>query len=88
MNRITRKKLSEVALPLEAINKAPAREKSIRQGHPPTLHLRWARRPLAAGGGAAVTHGEETLLAGRRAGYHGLSIAMEFPRTSLDEGFP
>ncbi len=43
-----RKKLIEVALPLEAINKASAREKSIRHGHPSTLHLWWARRPLAA----------------------------------------
>ena len=43
-----RKKLIEVALPLEAINVASAREKSIRQGHPCTLHLWWARRPLAA----------------------------------------
>jgi putative DNA methylase len=42
-----KKKLIEVALPLEAINKASAREKSIRQGHPSTLHLWWARRPLA-----------------------------------------
>ena len=41
------KKLIEVALPLEAINKASAREKSIRHGHPSTLHLWWARRPLA-----------------------------------------
>jgi len=44
----TRKKLIEVALPLEAINTASAREKSIRHGHPSTLHLWWARRPLAA----------------------------------------
>src|ERR1700675_2591989 len=44
----TSKKLIEVALPLEAINKAAAREKSIRHGHPSTLHLWWARRPLAA----------------------------------------
>ncbi len=44
----TRKKLIEVALPLEAINVASAREKSIRHGHPSTLHLYWARRPLAA----------------------------------------
>jgi len=44
----TKKKLIEVALPLEAINKACAREKSIRHGHPSTLHLWWARRPLAA----------------------------------------
>jgi putative DNA methylase len=45
---IFRKKLIEVALPLEAINAASAREKSIRHGHPSTLHLWWARRPLAA----------------------------------------
>jgi putative DNA methylase len=45
---ISRKKLIEVALPLDAINKAAAREKSIRHGHPSTLHLWWARRPLAA----------------------------------------
>ena len=44
----TQKKLIEVALPLDAINKASAREKSIRHGHPSTLHLWWARRPLAA----------------------------------------
>jgi putative DNA methylase len=44
----TRKKLIEVALPLDAINVASAREKSIRHGHPSTLHLWWARRPLAA----------------------------------------
>jgi putative DNA methylase len=43
-----KKKLIEVSLPLEAINAAGAREKSIRQGHPSTLHLYWARRPLAA----------------------------------------
>ena len=43
-----RKKLIEVSIPLEAINVASAREKSIRQGHPSTLHLWWARRPLAA----------------------------------------
>jgi len=45
---ITKKKLIEVALPLDAINEACAREKSIRHGHPSTLHLWWARRPLAA----------------------------------------
>ena len=47
---IDRKKLIEVALPLDAINAASAREKekSIRHGHPSTLHLWWARRPLAA----------------------------------------
>ncbi|MCS7037544.1 MAG: DUF1156 domain-containing protein [Saprospiraceae bacterium] len=45
---ITRTKLIEVALPLDAINHHSAREKSIRHGHPSTLHLWWARRPLAA----------------------------------------
>src|SRR5208337_1677134 len=45
---IARKKLIEVALPLEAINKASAREKSIRHGHPSTLHQWWARRPHGA----------------------------------------
>ncbi|MYA17961.1 MAG: DUF1156 domain-containing protein, partial [Gammaproteobacteria bacterium] len=44
----SRKKLIEVALPLDAINEASRREKSIRHGHPSTLHLWWARRPLAA----------------------------------------
>lgn len=43
-----KKKLIEVALPLEAINAESAREKSIRHGHPSTLHLWWARRPLVA----------------------------------------
>jgi putative DNA methylase len=47
-NMKLRKKLIEVALPLEAINTASAKEKSIRYGHPSTLHLWWARRPLAA----------------------------------------
>ncbi|WUA11869.1 DUF1156 domain-containing protein [Nocardia sp. NBC_01377] len=37
-----------MALPLEAINRESAREKSIRHGHPSTMHLWWARRPLAA----------------------------------------
>ena len=45
---ISPKKLIEVALPLDDINGAAAREKSIRHGHPSTLHLWWARRPLAA----------------------------------------
>jgi putative DNA methylase len=48
LNAEMKKKLIEVALPLEAINKEAAREKSIRHGHPSTLHLWWARRPLAA----------------------------------------
>ncbi|MBN9276787.1 MAG: DUF1156 domain-containing protein, partial [Hyphomicrobium sp.] len=43
-----KKKLIEVAIPLEAINAASAKEKNIRHGHPSTLHLWWARRPLAA----------------------------------------
>ena len=43
-----RKKLIEVGLPLVAINAESAREKSIGHGHPSTLHLWWARRPLAA----------------------------------------
>ena len=43
-----RKKLIEVALPLDDINAESARGKSIRHGHPSTLHLWWARRPLAA----------------------------------------
>lgn len=42
-----KKKLIETSLPLEAINEASVREKSIRHGHPSTLHLYWARRPLA-----------------------------------------
>src|SRR5713226_2276445 len=43
-----KRKLIEVALPLEAINRESAREKSIRHGHPSTFHIWWARRPLAA----------------------------------------
>ena len=43
-----RRKLIETAIPLDAINRESAREKSIRHGHPSTLHLWWARRPLAA----------------------------------------
>lgn len=45
---VQRRKLIEVALPLEKINAEAAREKSIRHGHPSTIHLWWARRPLAA----------------------------------------
>lgn len=47
-NKKPKRKLIEVALPLEAINIASSREKSIRHGHPSTLHIWWARRPLAA----------------------------------------
>jgi putative DNA methylase len=47
MSSPVRKKLIEVALPLEAINRESAREKSIRHGHPSTLHLWWSRKPLA-----------------------------------------
>src|ERR1700687_1258701 len=43
-----KRKLIEVALPPGASNKEAAGEKSIRHGHPSTLHLWWARRPLAA----------------------------------------
>ena len=43
-----RKKMIEVSIPLDAINAESSREKSIRHGHPSTLHLWWARRPLAA----------------------------------------
>ena len=48
MTETGNRKLIEVAIPLEAINAASVREKSIRHGHPSTLHLWWARRPLAA----------------------------------------
>ncbi|WP_328769405.1 DUF1156 domain-containing protein [Streptomyces sp. NBC_00286] len=48
MTTTPKRKLIEVALPLEVINRESAREKSIRHGHPSTLHLWWARRPLAA----------------------------------------
>src|SRR4051794_30387090 len=48
MTATPRRKLIEVAIPLETINRESAREKSIRHGHPSTLHLWWARRPLAA----------------------------------------
>lgn len=44
---VPQRKLIEVALPLETINRESAREKSIRQGHPSTLHLWWSRKPLA-----------------------------------------
>ena len=47
-SEVQRRKLIEVSLPLEDINRESAREKSIRYGHPSTLHLWWARRPLAA----------------------------------------
>ena len=43
-----RKKLIEVSIPLKEISKESSREKSIRHGHPSTLHLWWARRPLAS----------------------------------------
>ena len=53
-NLTHKRKLIEVALPIEAINTASAREKSIRHGHPSTLHLAWARRPLAAARARAI----------------------------------
>jgi hypothetical protein len=52
----TFKKLVEVSMPMDEINRACAREKSIRHGHPSTLHLYWARRPLA--GARAVIFGQ------------------------------
>ncbi len=55
-----RKKLIEVALPLEEINVASAREKSIRHGHPSSLQLWWARRPLAADGASYVAYSPES----------------------------
>ena len=74
-----RKKLIEVALPLNAINAASAREKSIRHGHPSTLPLWWTRRPLAGKGGDPVvelqtnfggdkTHSMLSCAAGSRSG--------------------
>jgi len=48
MTIIAPKKLIEVALPLDDINKEAVRDKSLRHGHPSTLHIWWARRPLAA----------------------------------------
>jgi putative DNA methylase len=48
VNATPKKKLIETSLPLEAINAEASREKSIRHGHPSTLHIYWARRPLAA----------------------------------------
>ncbi len=48
MTQTYKPKLIEVALPLDAINAASSKEKSIRHGHPSTFHLWWARRPLAA----------------------------------------
>ena len=42
------KRLAEVDFPIAAVSKHAAREKSIRHGHPSTLHLWWARRPLAS----------------------------------------
>lgn len=44
---LQRRKLAEVALPLDAINEAAAREKNLRIGHPCSLHVWWSRKPLA-----------------------------------------
>lgn len=54
-DQVPTRKLIEVSLPLEAINREPAREKSVpRRGHPATMHLWWTSCPLAAGAGGAV----------------------------------
>src|SRR5574341_1039087 len=42
------RRLAEVDFPISVVSRHSAREKSIRHGHPSTLHLWWARRPLAA----------------------------------------
>ncbi|MGH8480430.1 MAG: DUF1156 domain-containing protein, partial [Gammaproteobacteria bacterium] len=42
------RRLIEDYLPIQAISAEAAREKSVRHGHPSTLHLWWARRPLVA----------------------------------------
>ena len=42
------KRLAEVDFPIAEVSREAAREKSIRKGHPSTLHLWWARRPLAS----------------------------------------
>src|SRR5437763_9448176 len=71
MSVISPKKLIEVALPLDAINAAAAREKSIRHGHPSTLHLWWARRPLAAARAvifSQLVHDPEDLWRGQNPG--------------------
>jgi len=57
-----RKKLIEVALPLNAINKASAREKPIRHGHPSTWHLWWARQPLAAVRGVTFNQEDDEII--------------------------
>jgi len=56
---IHRRKLIEVAVQLEVINREAAREKSIRHGHPSTLHLWWAWRPLAACRAVQLNEGHE-----------------------------
>ena len=85
-----RKKLIEVALPLDAINAAAAREKSIRHGHPSTLHLWWARRPLAAAR-AVIDHPRATELFDRHTlpAFHdpfagGGSLPLEAQRLGLE----
>jgi len=59
---VTKRKLIEVALPLEEINRQSAREKSIRHGHPSTLHLWWARRPLATARAVLVDGATESIV--------------------------
>lgn len=78
---ISPKKLIEVALPLDDINAAAAREKSIRHGHPSTLHLWWARRPLAAARAVIfaqmVNDPSETLQGDRRTRYFREKVERE-----------
>jgi hypothetical protein len=72
-----RKKLIEVALPLEAINKASAREKAVRQGQPSTLHLWWSRKPLATPRAVIFAQMVDDPLSpiGKRAGHPAMVLA-------------
>ena len=77
-SKMPKKKLIEVALPLQAINTASAREKSIRHGHPSTLHLWWARRPLAAARAVIVGDTSYDMEMGRAAGVAGIGVAWGY----------
>lgn len=58
MEVVPRRKLIEVGLPLDAINRAAAREKAVRRGHPRNLHPWWGRRPSAAARAVIFAHAE------------------------------